>query len=159
MITFRAVAVGLALLVLAGCAATPKRELDPDAIWNRAERQHAKTLAAVAEREQLQADYAAVIRLSRDGGRRGQAYMRLAELDLALGDYRQARDRLEQSLRAGVGPPDRSRVLLMLGDLLYRHLHETAGAETAYLQIIAEHQGTGDAELAGLRLEELRDAL
>ncbi len=158
MITPRAATIGLMCLAVTGCTTTPNREIDPEAVWSRAERQHAATVAAVAQREQLQADYAAVIRLSQDGERRGQAYMRLAELDLALGAYPQARHRFEQSLRSGIGQSYRPVVLLMLGDVLYRHLNEAAGAATAYRQIIAEHPGTTEAELAALRLKELTDA-
>ena len=157
MITHRSAAIGAVLLTLVGCATTGPDPLDTDAIWQRAEREHASAIAAVAERERLQADYAAVIRLSSDGERRGLAYLRLAELDLALGDYQQARSHLEQSLRAGIGPAERPGALLMLGDLFERHLRRREEALTAYRQVIAEHPGTNEAELAGLRMKELID--
>ena len=144
-------AMALVLIALAGCATAP-RSLDPNALWQRAERQHATAIQAVADRQQLQSDYETIIRLSRDGDLRGRAFMRLAELNLALGEYEQARYNLEQSLRAGLSPEHRSRALLMFGDLMERHLHNRAGAATAYRQIINEHPATPEAELARLRL-------
>jgi tetratricopeptide (TPR) repeat protein len=144
-------AAAVAGIALSGCATTPQ-ELDPEALWRHAERQHADAIIAVAQRQQLQSDYAAVIRLSRDGDRRGQAFVRLAELDLALGDYDQARDNLEQSLHAGLTPEHRREALLMLGDLRERHLLDPDGAAAAYQQIINEHPATSEAELATLRL-------
>ena len=99
--------------------------------------------------------YAAIIRLSRDGDLRGRAFVRLAELNVALGQYDKARHNLEQSLRAELAPEHRRRALLMLGDLMERHLLNRAGAATAYRQIINEYPATPETELARLRLTAL----
>ena len=143
------------VIVVSGCANVPPDELDPQAIWQRAERTHAETIRAVARLQQLESDYGAVIRLSRDGELRGRALERLAELDIAAGNYEEARIHLEQSLRAGLVPEDRRQVLLMLGDTLERHLKKSAAAATAYQQIINEHPATPEAELADLRLRAM----
>ncbi len=148
----------VAVALLSGCA-TPSQhldqKLDPDALWRRAERQHSDAIRAVAQRQQLQSDYATIIRLSRDGNLRGRALVRLAELNVALGEYEEARHNLEQSLRADLSPEHRRRALLMLGDLMERHLHNRADAATAYRQIINEHPATLETELARLRLGAL----
>jgi tetratricopeptide (TPR) repeat protein len=144
------------LLVLFGCASAPP-QLDPEALWQRADRQHAAALDGIAQREQLQSDYQAIVRLSNDGDLRGRAYVRLAEIDLALGEYKQAGYHLEQSLRADLPPEDQRRVLLMLGDLMDRHLRNEAAATIAYQQVINEHPATPESELAALRLGALDD--
>ncbi len=147
-----------AVALLSGCA-TPSQHLDqnldPDALWQRAERQHTDALRAVAQRQQLQSEYATIIRLSRDGGLRGRAFMGLAELNVALWEYGKARHNLEQSLRADLSPEHRRRALLTLGDLMERHLLNRADAATAYRQIINEYPATSEAELARLRLRAL----
>ena len=148
----------VAVALLSGCA-TPSQHLDqnldPDALWRRAERQHSDAIRAMAQRQQLQSDYTTIIRLSRDGNLRGRALVRLGELNLALGEYEEARHNLEQSLRADLSPEHRRRALLMLGDLMERHLRNRADAATAYRQIINEHPATLETELARLRLEAL----
>jgi len=144
------------LLVLFGCASAPQ-QLDPEVLWQRADRQHTEALEGIAQREQLQSDYQAIIRLSTDGDLRGRAYVRLAEIDLALGEYTQARYNLEQSLRADLAPEDQRRALLMLGDLLDRRLHNEAAATIAYQQVINEHPATPESELATLRIRALDD--
>ncbi len=148
----------VAVALLSGCA-TPSQHLDlnldPDVLWPRAERQHSDTIRAVAQRQQLQIDYTTIIRLSRDGDLRGRAFVRLAELNVALGEYEAARHNLEQSLRADLSPEHRRRTLLMLGDLMERHLLNRADAATAYRQIINEHPATPETELARLRLGAL----
>ncbi len=147
-----------AVALLSGCA-TPSQHLDqnldPDALWQRAERQHTDALRAVAQRQQLQSEYTTIIRLSRDGGLRGRAFMGLAELNVALWEYGKARHNLEQSLRADLSPEHRRRALLTLGDLMERHLLNRADAATAYRQIINEYPATSEAELARLRLRAL----
>ena len=146
----------VAVALLSGCATPPRhfdKILEPDALWQRAEQQHSGAIRAVAQRQQLQSDYATIIRLSRDGDLRGRAFVRLAELNVALGEYEEARHNLEQSLRAALSPEHRRRVLLTLGDLMERHLLNSADAATAYRQIISEHPAT--AELARLRLRGL----
>jgi hypothetical protein len=144
------------LLVLFGCTSAPQ-QLDPEVLWQRADRQHADALEGIAQREQLQSDYQGIIRLSNDGDLRGRAYVRLAEIDLALGEYKLARYNLEQSLRAGLPPEDQRRALLMLGDLMDRHLQNEAAATIAYQQVINEHPATPESELATLRLRALDD--
>ena len=143
--------VSVILVSFSGCS-TPTPSLDPDVLWQRAEREHADVVDAVAQREQLQADYLAIIRLSRDANLRGQAFVRLAELDMALGKYEQAHHNLEQALRAGLDPVHQRRALLLLGDLLDRHLDDSSAAKTAYQQIVNEHPATLESELALLRL-------
>ncbi len=148
----------VAVALLSGCATSSQhldQNLDPNALWQRAERQHTDALRAVAQRQQLQSDYATIIRLSRDGDLRGRAFMGLAELNVALWKYGKARHNLEQSLRANFSPEHRRRALLMLGDLMERHLLNRADAATAYRQIINEHPATPEAELARLRLRAL----
>ncbi len=148
----------VAVVLLSGCATPPQRLdqiLEPDALWQRAERQHSDAIRAVVKRQQLQSNYATIIRLSRDGDLRGRAFVRLAELNVALWKYGKARHNLEQSLRANLSPEHRRRALLMLGDLMERHLLNWADAATAYRQIINEHPATPEAELARLRLRAL----
>ncbi len=148
----------VAVVLLSGCATPPQRldqTLEPDVLWQRAERQHSDAIRAVAKRQQLQSDYATIIRLSRDGDLRGRAFVRLAELNVALGAYDEARHNLEQSLRAELSPAQRRQALLMLGDLMERHLRNRAAAATAYRQIINEHPATPETELARLRLGAL----
>jgi tetratricopeptide (TPR) repeat protein len=147
------------LLVLSACTTGPRTvdssvepTLDPQAIWQRAEQQHSAAIQAVATRRQLQNDYATVIRLSRDGDLRGQAFIRLAELNLALGEYDEAQHNLVQSLRADLAPEHRPRALLLLADVLERHLLKTGDASTAYQQIINEYPASPEAELARLRM-------
>ena len=151
--------IGMAAVVLlSGCATTLQhldQSFEPDALWLRAERQQPDTIRAVAQRQQLQSDYATIIRLSRDGELRGRAFVRLAELNVALGEYEEARHNLEQSLRAEPSPENRRRTLLTLGDLMERHLLNRTDAVTAYRQIINEHPATPEAELARLRLRAL----
>lgn len=144
------------LLVVSGCA-SGSQQLDPEALWQRADRQHVEALHGIAHREQLQSDYQAIIRLSSDGDLRGRAYVRLAEIDLALGEYEQAGYNLEQSLRADLPPENQRRALLMLGDLMDRHLQDEAAATIAYQQVISEHPATPESELATLRLRALVD--
>lgn len=148
----------VAVAILSGCATPPRpfdNILEPDALWQRAEQQHSGAIRAVGQRQQLQSDYAAIIRLSRDGDLRGRAFVRLAELNVVLGEYDKARHNLEQSLRAELAPEHRRRALLMLGDLMERHLLSRAGAATAYRQIINEYPATPETELARLRLKAL----
>ena len=76
-----AVVVGL---VIQSCSTTPARNLDAHALWRSAESRHSAAVRDVAERQRLQNDYATIIRLSRDGDLRGRAFVRLAELDVAL---------------------------------------------------------------------------
>ncbi len=128
--------------------------LDADALFASAERRHDGAVTSIVELRQLQDDYAAVTRLSRDGDQRGRAYLRLAELDSALGDYDRALGNLERALRAGMEPANQRIALLELGDLLERRLDDRTRAASAYRQLLAEHPGTEEAELARLRLEE-----
>lgn len=154
---FKMIGMG-AVVLLSGCATTRQhldQSFEPDALWLRAERQQSDTIRAVAQRQQLQSDYATIIRLSRDGDLRGRAFVRLAELNVALGEYEEARHNLEQSLRAALSPEHRRRALLTLGDLMERHLLNSADAATAYRQIIIEHPATAETELAKLRLRGL----
>jgi tetratricopeptide (TPR) repeat protein len=154
-IVIRAAWAALVLSIVQGCAATPSRNLDADALWQSAERRHPAAIEAVVERHRLESDYATIIRISRDGALRGQAFMRLAELDVVLGDYQQAHRHLEQSLRADMPPEQRRRALLMLGDLMERHLGKKRRAVIAYTQIVNEYPGTPETELAALRLKVL----
>jgi len=142
------------LIALSGCA-TPTPSLDPNELWQRAAHQHDDVIASVARREQLHATYKTIIRLSRDNNLRGQAFIRLAELDLALGDYEQALHNLEQSLRVGPYPAHQRQALLLLGDLRERHFNDASAAVVAYRQIVNEHPATTESEIAGLRLREL----
>ena len=149
----------LVVLAMAGCAAGPpvagradEQSLDPDAIWQLAERQHTNTVLAVAQRQQLQNDYKTVIRLSRDGDLRGRAYIRLAEINIALAEYDEAKQDLIQSLRASLVPEHRLRALLLLADLLERHIRSHDEAVQAYQQIINEYPALPEAELARLRM-------
>ncbi|NIM26621.1 MAG: tetratricopeptide repeat protein [Gammaproteobacteria bacterium] len=147
--------LGLLLItVLPGCAA-PGRNLDADALWESTERRHSVAIRAIAERHQLESDYAAIIRISRDGALRGQAFMQLAELHIALGEYDEARRNIEQALRASLPHEQRRQALLMLGDLLERHLEKRERAMIAYRQIVGEYPGTAETELALLRLKVL----
>ena len=141
-------------LVVSSCA-SPPRNLDAETLWQQAEGRHAAVVRAVTERQQLQSDYAAIIRLSRDGDLRGRAFIGLAQLNVALGEYEQAYANLEQALRAGLSPQRRRRALLMLGDLMERHLDRKTDAATAYRQVVNEYSGTPESELAELRLGQL----
>ena len=152
----------LAVFSIAGCAAGPpaadrasEQSLDPDVIWQLAERQHKTTVLAIAQRQQLQNDYKTVIRLSHDGDLRGQAYIRLAEINVALAEYDAAKQNLTQSLRTGLVPEHRLRVLLLLADLLERHICSHDDAVQAYQQIINEYPALPEAELARLRMEAI----
>ena len=150
------------LLTLAACAAGPpvadrstEQSLDPEVIWQRADQQHSAAVQAVAERQQLQNDYAAVIRLSRDGDLRGQALMRLAEISIVLGEYEEAKQYLTQSMRAELTPQHRSQALLLLADLLERHIGEQDAAVKAYRQVMIEYPASPEAQLARLRMEAI----
>lgn len=145
----------LILATLTGCATPPSRNLDAQALWQSAERRHPAAIEAVVERHRLESDYATIIRISRDGALRGQAFMRLAELAVVLGDYEPAQSHLEQSLRADLPPEQRRRALLMLGDLMERHLRRKHDAVVAYTQIVNEYPETPETELAALRLKVL----
>ncbi len=156
---YNAVSALLVLLVVAGCVTGPQvadrtdeQTLDPYLIWERTEQQHADAIRAMAQRKQLQSDYATIIRLSRDGDLRGRAFVRLAELDLAAGENEAARDNLMQALRAELAPEHRPQALLLLGDVLERRLREPDDAATAYQQIINEYPSAPEAELARLRM-------
>jgi len=150
------------LLTLAACASGPpvadrssEQSMDPEVIWQRADKQHSAAIQAVVQRQQLQNDYAAVIRLSRDGDLRGLAFMRLAEISLVLGEYEEAKHNLIQSLRAGLTPQHRSQALLQLADLLERHTGEQEAAVKAYRQVVIEYPASPEAQLARLRMEAI----
>jgi tetratricopeptide (TPR) repeat protein len=152
----------MVFLLLAGCATGPnvadgaaEETLDPGQIWQRAEEQHAAAIQAVANRRQLQNDYETVIRLSRDGDLRGRAFVRRAELNLALGEYEEATDNLVQSLRAGLNSERRSLALLLLADVSERYLLKPDAACTAYQQVINEYPASAKAETARLRMGAL----
>ncbi len=81
--------------------------------------------------------------------------MQLAELHIALGEYDEARRNIEQALRASLPHEQRRQALLMLGDLLERHLEKRERAMIAYRQIVGEYPGTAETELALLRLKVL----
>jgi TolA-binding protein len=104
---------------------------------------------------QLQSDYKTIIRITPDVSIRGRAYLGLAELDLALGNYKRARHNLVQALRFDLPPEPRRRTLLMLGDTLERHLDSSEDAIMAYQQIVNEHPQTLESEVAQLRLRML----
>lgn len=139
---------------LSGCA-FPARKLDADALWVSVEQRQPAAIRSVARMHQLQSDYKTVIRITPDASLRGRAYLGLAELDLALGDYKLARHNLAQALRGDLPPEQRRRALLMLGDTLERHLASSEEAIMAYRQIVNEHPQTLESEVAQLRLRML----
>ena len=144
-----------AVALIAACSTSTQPgsvALDADELFASAERRHPGIIESVAELRQLQDDYTAVTRLSRNGDQRGQAYLRLAEIDSALGDYQTAQQNLERALHAGMEPANQRTALLALGDLLERRFGEVEEAGSAYRQLVAEHPGTDEAELARLRL-------
>ena len=96
-----------------------------------------------------------ILELTPDASIRGRAYLGLAELDLALGNYKRARHNLVQTLRFDLPPEPRRRALLMLGDTLERHLDSSEDAIMAYQQIVNEHPQTLESEVAQLRLRML----
>jgi hypothetical protein len=141
---------------LMGCA-TPARKLDADALWESAEMRQPSTMRSVDRITRQQDDYTTVTRIARDAELRGQAFLRLAELDMALGNYESAHHRLEQALRSGLPHESRRQALLMLGDLFERYLSEPGKAIVVYRQILTEYPGTFESELAMLRLKGLSD--
>ena len=145
------------VLVLAGCA-TPGQDLDAQARWESAERRRLSVMRSLEAVHRLHDDYAAVSVLARDGDLRARSYYRLATIDSALGHYEAARENLEKALLSGPLPETQCLVLLDLGDVLARRLGKTAQAARAYEQIISEHPGRAEAELARLRLEVMRRA-
>lgn len=114
-------------------------------------------MASIANIGQLRADYSAVLILARSSNLRSRAFLRLAELDMALGDYESCRYNLVQSLRESPTPTEQRAALLRLGDLSERYLDQPDAAATIYRQIISEHPGTREATVAALRLRILRD--
>lgn len=151
----RAIWLALAISILPGCATPPSRNFDAQTLWESTERRHSAAVQSIVERHQLEADYATIIRISRDSALRGRAFMRMAELHVALGEYGQARRNVEQALRATLPAEQRRQALLMLGDLMERHLHQKERAVTAYVQLVNEYPGAAETELAQLRLKVL----
>jgi tetratricopeptide (TPR) repeat protein len=137
-----------------GCA-VPARKLDADALWVSVEQRQPAAIRSVTRMHQLQSDYKTIIRITPDASIRGRAYLGLAELDLALGNYKRARHNLVQALRFDLPPEPRRRTLLMLGDTLERHLDSSEDAIMAYQQIVNEHPQTLESEVAQLRLRML----
>lgn len=131
------------------------QRLDSDYRWRSAERRRSSVMQSAQKLRELRNDYEAVTLLARAGDLRGRAYMRLAEIDSVLGDYEEARRNLEQSLQTGLAPENQRIGLLMLGDLLERHLGQKDEALMVYQQIMREYPGTREAELSKLRLQVL----
>jgi tetratricopeptide (TPR) repeat protein len=146
--------LALALAALAGCAPASRR-LDPEVRWRAAERRRDRALRSLEAARRLRSDYEAVTRLARDGGLRARAFLRLAEIDLALGRHRAACENLENALLAGPAAKTQRTVLLALGDVLCRQLAQHDQGTRAYEQIITEYPGSPEAKLAKLRLEAL----
>ena len=142
-------------IVMTGCAGVGRR-VDPGFHWRTAERRRRAVLGSVERLHQVRSHYEAVTVLARDGDLRGRAFMRLAEIELALGHTSEACLRLEQALQAGPRPATQRAILLMLADVLERRVGDGKGAEATYEQVINEHPGSTEAELAALRLEVLR---
>ena len=142
-------------LVMAGCADVGRR-VDPGFHWRTAERRRRAVLSSVEQLHGVRSHYEAVTVLAREGDLRARAFTRLAEIELALGHVSEAGQRLEQALQAGSRPATQRTILLMLADLLERRVGDGKGAEAAYEQIVNEHPGSTEAELAALRLEVLR---
>lgn len=144
----------LLISALPGCA-TPERNLDSDALWQSADRRHASAIRSAAELRRLESDYAAIIRLSRDGALRGKSFTRLAEIHVALGDYGKAEKNIDRALRADLSHEQRRQALLMLADLYERHLNQRERAVIVYEQIVNEYPASAETELAVLRLKVL----
>jgi tetratricopeptide (TPR) repeat protein len=149
--------LSIPLLVALCCTGCVSRgaSLDPEVRWRQAERRWGAFVEAREDVRRLRNDYDAVILLDRSGELRGRAYLRLAELDLAQQEYESAGANLERALRAGLESADRVAALLLLGDVLERRLDRPDDAEAVYRQILHEHPGSAEAELAQLRLEHL----
>lgn len=154
-------AAGVALVavlsvVIAGCStprAKPDATIDPEALWQSASRRHDATVASIQELAQLESDYGAIIRLTRDGGLRGRAYLKLAELSEAMGNHEETRRHLEQALRCGMAPTNQRVGLLKFGFVLDQRLNDYAAARAAYQQLINEYPESEEAALAMLRLK------
>lgn len=147
-------AMTMVLPWLSGCA-TPTRKLDADVLWVSMEQRQSAAIRSVERMHQLQNDYKTIIRITPDASIRGRAYLGLAELDLAHGDYKQALHNLAQALRTDLPPEPKRRALLMLGDTLERHLASSEEAIMTYRQIVNEYPQTLESEVAQLRLRLL----
>jgi hypothetical protein len=145
------------LLALAASARAAEKDgrFDPAARWQAAEKEREAVLRALEAARKLRSDYEAVARLARDGDLRARSFQRLAELDAALGHPKAARGNLLNALRAAPKPRTQRRILLALGDVLARRLHEPAQAAKVYQQLVAQYPDTPEAELAKLRSEGL----
>jgi tetratricopeptide (TPR) repeat protein len=139
---------------LAGCA-TPARKLDANVLWDSAEMRQPSTMRCVDRYVRLYDDYITITRIARDSDLRGRAYLRLAEMDMARGEYLSAQQRLEHALRAELPHEYRRQALLMLGDVLERFIRNRDSAIVAYRQILNEYPETPESELARLRLKGL----
>jgi hypothetical protein len=125
--------------------------------WDRAERRRSAVFDAFGDIQQQRARYEAVCRLAHDNDLRARAFARLAELDLLAGDDEGAAEQLGQALLCGPSPEVQREILLALGDVLERRLGRTGRSRTVYEQLVHQHPGTPEAELAGLRLEMTDD--
>ena len=142
-------------VALAGCAAPavkPERLTDPQALWDSASSRQAAAVASIHEVRQLQSDYEAIIRLTRNVELRGRAFLRLAEISDASGDAEATREYLEQALHSGLAPADQRAALLEFGFVLDQRLGDYHAARAAYQQLINEHPESEEAALARLRL-------
>jgi len=146
----------LAIILLAiACHGCANLRLDPAYHWRLAERRRGAVQRSIETIRRQRSDYEAVTVLARDGNLQGMSYYRLAQLESSLGNFQKARVDLLKALGSGLSAENQPAVLLALGDLLSRRLSKPGDASRVYKQIVVEHPGTPEAELAQLRLEEL----
>ena len=150
----RRLAICLTASLLAGCVSL-RRPPDPQRTWRRTQRRRAGVAHCIRRIERQRHDYETVARLARDGDLRAQAFLRLAGLSVQTGDHERAREELRSALTAGPAPSTRREALLALGDVSERFPNGEDRAAAVYRQLLTEHPGTLEAELAGLRLEDL----
>lgn len=145
----------LVLLWISGCSTTPTRELEAQSLWESAESRMSASTRCINRLHQQHANYLTITRIATDSRLGGSAFLRLAELDKAMGNYKQARHNLEQALRADLPAEDRRTALMMMGDLMERHINEKAEAIKVYQQLLAEYPDTFEGELSEYRLKML----
>lgn len=157
------VVLSLLLLAVTSCCVAVEHRTDGDgppgpaeSRWLEAEGRRETVLETIAAVQRLHNDYEAVTVLARDNDLRGRGFFRLAEIETKRGDHAAACRHLEDALGAGPSPETQRRVLLALGHVLWRGLKHPGRAQRAYTQLVLQHPGTQEAEVAQLWLGVLR---
>lgn len=145
----------LLLLAVAGCNSLQHRP-DPEYRWQRAENRRRKTLRAFETVRRQRSDYQAAALTAKDRDIQGLSYLRLAEIEQAIGRNEEALGYLKDALSSGASDQTQRKALLALGDLFLRAFGEPDSARKTYQQLLTEYPNSSDAELAKLRLESMQ---